>query len=384
MAVMCALSPFAMSFPIPAFPAIATDFNKPVAEIQYLVSVFLIGLGVAQPIHGVLADRYGRRPVMLMGFGIFIIASIASVLTTSWTALVICRFLQAVGVSAGTVTSRAIINDVQPREEAAISLSYVSIAMGLGPVIAPIFGGILDSTLGWRSIFTGCVAAGVLIWGLAVWRLPETRPAQTQSRNVLADYKRLLSNPHFIGYTLLFGFGQGVFFAFLPVAPDFFENVLFKSTTVFVACWIILSLSFMAGSLMGTRLTRLYGMDKAILLASFWLIMAAAVMVVSYALYPLNPYVITAGIGVAMLGTGLICPLALAGSISTEPQSAATAAGLSSSLGLVLGGLFTVVSGMVYQGTLWPFLILSTVAIIGSFGAMGLTRIRRTQDGVKA
>lgn len=374
MSAMCSLSPFAMSFIVPAFPAMAAEFDKPVAEIQFLISAFLIGLGLAQPIHGLLADRYGRRPVLLAGFAIFIIASIASVMTTSWTALVICRFFQAAGVSAGTVISRAIVNDIQTRQEAAISLSYISIAMGLGPIIAPIFGGVLDGSFGWRSIFAGCALAGVLIFTMAILRLPETRPKTTEPRRIGRDYKRLLGNPHFIGYTLMFGFGQGVFFAFLPFAPDYFENVLGHSTAFFITCWIALSLAFMAGSLLGTRMTRWFGMDKAILWASLWLIVAVAIMALVYVVFGDNAFAITGAIMLTMLGTGLICPLALAGSISLDPKLAATAAGLSSSLGLMLGGMFAVIGGRVYDKTLWPFIALAALAILGNLIAVGLTR----------
>lgn len=377
MSAMCSLSPFAMSFIIPAFPSLAVEFGKPVADIQFLISAFLIGLGVAQPIHGMLADRIGRRPVLLMGFVIFVIASFASVLTTSWTALIICRFLQAAGVSAGTVISRAIVNDIQPREEAAVSLSYISIAMGLGPIIAPIFGGLLDEAYGWRSIFMGCAASGLIILTMAILRLPETRPVQTEPRRVGRDYKRLLTSPAFIGYTLMFGFGQGVFFSFLPFAPDYFENVLGHGTAFFVLCWILLSLAFMSGSLLGTKLTRRLGMDKSLFYAALWLVMTLAIMIIVYSVIGDNAFAFTATLMLAMIGTGLICPISLAGSISIDPKLAATAAGLSSSIGLMLGGMFTVIGGSVYDKTLWPFFALAAMAIFGNMFAVWLTRVGR-------
>lgn len=384
MSIICALSPFAMSFIVPAFPRMATEFGKPVGDIQLLISVFLIGLGAAQPIHGMLADRFGRRPILLMGFSIFILASLASLLTTSWTAIVICRFFQAVGVSAGTVTSRAIVNDIQPREDAAVTLSYISMAMGLGPIISPVFGGILDSTLGWRSIFAGCFAAGALIWIMAFSRLPETRPEAVQKRHVLRDWRRLLGDPRFIGYTLMFGFGQGVFFAFLPFGPDYYENILGRSTQFFITCWIALSLAFIAGSWLGTRLTRRFGMDKAIKLASIWLVVAVCLFTAQYAILGDQGITITAGVMLMMLGTGLICPLSLAGSVSLDRELAATAAGLSSSIGLMLGGVFTVMGGRLYDGTLWPYAALAALAIAGNFGAVMLTRRKagETQNAV--
>ena len=374
MSVMCALSPFAMSFLVPSFPGMAEQFDRPVGDIQFLISVFLIGLGIAQPIHGMIADRIGRRPVLLFGFAIFVVASLASVVTTSWNALVFCRFLQAVGVSAGTVTSRAIVNDIQPREDAAVTLSYISIAMGVGPILAPIFGGLLDVNFGWRSIFIACAITGLGILALAVLNLPETKPANTEPRNIFHDYRKLLSNPQFIGYTLMFGFGQGVFFAFLPFAPDYFENVLGYGTSIFVACWVGLSLAFMAGSLLGTRLTKRIGMDKAIFHASLWMIFALGVMVFSYAIFGDGAVVVTLPLMLALIGTGLICPLSLAGSISVDSKIGATAAGLSSSLGLILGGLFSVISGKLYDQTLWPFMCLAAIAIFGNFIAVKITK----------
>lgn len=374
MSVMCALSPFAMSFLVPAFPGMADQFDKPVGDIQLLISVFLIGLGVAQPLHGMIADRIGRRPVLLVGFTIFVIASVASVITTSWTALVICRFFQAVGVSAGTVTSRAIVNDIQPREDAAVTLSYISIAMGVGPIMAPVIGGLLDVNFGWRSIFMACAVTGSIILLMAILILPETKPAKTEPRNVIRDYRTLLSNPQFIGYTLMFGFGQGVFFAFLPFAPDYFENVLGFGTSVFVMCWVGLSLAFMSGSLLGTRLTKRIGMDRAILLASLSMVVALGIMVGSYAMFGDGAIIVTVPLMLALVGTGLICPLALVGSISVDGKIGATAAGLSSSLGLILGGVFSVVSGKLYDQTLWPFLALAAVAILGNLMAVGITR----------
>jgi len=381
MSVICSLSPFAMSFIVPAFPGMATLFDKPVAEIQLLISAFLLGLGIAQPIHGVLSDRYGRRPVLLTGFVIFVLASIASVITTSWTALVICRFLQAVGVSAGTVTSRAIVNDAQPREEAAITLSYISIAMGIGPIFAPIIGGILDEVWGWRSIFVGCTLAGITVLILAMLGLPETRPRDRSNdktfKSMASDYRTLLGSPQFLGYTMMFGFGQGIFFAFLPFAPDYVENVLGHGTSVFVTCWIVLSLAFMAGSLGGTRLVRRFGMDKTIYWASLWLIFACGIIAVVYWIFGDHVLSLTIPLMIAMLATGAICPLALTGSISFNPKMAGAASGLSSSLGLILGGAFAVVSGVLYDGTLRPYIALAVVSVLGNLIAVNMTRRRR-------
>ena len=376
MSVICALSPFAMSLLVPSFPNMGRDFGLGVDQTQLMVSAFLLGLGLSQPLHGALADRYGRRPVLLAGFAIFTLASLACFITESWTALVICRFLQAVGVSAGTVTSRAIINDVQPREQAAISLSYVSMAMGLGPIIAPVLGGIGDSLLGWRSLFAGCAGVGGLIILLAISRLKETRPEGPPRPlpELMTGYKRCLTSRVFWGYTMMFGFGQGVFFAFLPVAPDYFEFVLGRSTSVFVMCWIGLSLCFMAGSFAGTRLVKRFGMDRLLPWAGVYLIAMAAFYALTYFVFDDTVLASIIPIGLSLIATGLICPIALTGSISAFSKNAGIAAGLSSAIGLVIGGLFSVVAGQLYNMTMWPIIALVALAALGNMLGTYLSR----------
>lgn len=384
MSIMCALSPFAMSFLVPAFPAISREFGKSVADIQLLLSVFVIGLGVAQPVHGILADRFGRRPVLLVGFAVFVVASIASVMTTSWNALILCRFLQAVGVSVGTVTSRATINDVQSRDDAAVTLSYVSMAMGVGPIIAPVLGGLFDELLGWRMIFAGCAFAGLLILALAVYRLPETKPRDKANpipiAATISNYGVLLKSPPFIGYTLMFGLGQGVFFAFLAIAPDYFENVLGVSTTIFVTAWLFLCVGFMTGSLLGTRLVKRHGMDKSMAMGAVAMVLALLVMVFSIVYFGENIWSLVIPLFLAMLGSGVVCPLALTGSISAFPKIAGTASGLSSSVGLITGGSFAVFSGHLYDLSLMPYLGLAAIGILGNLLALGLTRVGRPKE----
>lgn len=376
MAIICSLSPFAMSLLVPAFPGLANEFSVDVAELQWLITAFLIGLGVAQPVHGALADRFGRRPVLLIGFFIFTLASLASLFVGDFFWLVLWRFVQAIGVSAGTVTSRTIINDVQDRERAAITLAYVSVAMGVGPIIAPVISGPLDLAFGWQSLYLLCVISGAVILFLAIVRLPETRPEmKTQSfSEVLSNYWYCLKNPAFLGFTAMFGFGQGIFFAFLPIAPDYFEIVLDYPRSVFIGSWVILSLAFMTGSFAGTRLTKKWGLDATLYRASLFLLVISAIWGAAFIVFGGNIYALIIPFILATFCTGLICPLALAGSISLFHKRAGTAAGLSSSLGLVLGGSFSLFSGLLYIGTLWPFYSLACVAILGNLLAVMLTK----------
>jgi len=172
----------------------------------------------------------------------------------------------------------------------------------------------------------------------------------------------------------MFGAGQGLFFAFLPFAPDYFENVLGESKSVFIMSWIGLSLAFMTGSLIGARIVKHIGMDKAIAYASLWFLAATSLIGLAFVTFGDGVVSSIVPLMIALLGTGIICPLALTGSISFNPQMAGAAAGLSSSIGLIIAGLFAVASGILYEETLFAYVVLAIVAALCNLGALKLTQ----------
>ncbi|MDP2322628.1 MAG: MFS transporter, partial [Gammaproteobacteria bacterium] len=105
------LSPFGMVVIVPTLGAFAQRYAVGQGEAQFLIAAYLFGLGIGQPVLGALSDRYGRRPVILCGFALFTVASTACAVATSFPVLLLCRLLQAIGVSVGTVGSRAIVRD---------------------------------------------------------------------------------------------------------------------------------------------------------------------------------------------------------------------------------------------------------------------------------
>ena len=138
LSVASALSPFGMVVLVPTLNEFARAYGVDYAAIQFLISSYLFGLAAAQPFSGILCDRLGRRPVLLLGFAFFTLASLACAVVGSLPGLVVLRFLQAVGVSVGTVASRAIVRDTHDEEGTARAMAYIAAAMGVAPVIAPV------------------------------------------------------------------------------------------------------------------------------------------------------------------------------------------------------------------------------------------------------
>jgi DHA1 family bicyclomycin/chloramphenicol resistance-like MFS transporter len=148
---LVALGPLSTDLYLPSLPGMTRSFAAPVAEIQLTLSVFLVGLALGQLAYGPLCDRFGRRPVLLVGLAIYAAASLACLLAPTIGALIGLRFLQAIGACAGPVICLAIVRDVHGRDGAVRIYAYMGAATALAPTLGPILGGFLELWFGWRA-----------------------------------------------------------------------------------------------------------------------------------------------------------------------------------------------------------------------------------------
>lgn len=381
------LSPFGVTITVPLLLIIALDFEASAGEVQFLISAYLFGLAAAQPFNGYLCDRFGRRPVLLTGFALFILASLAATQATKLETLIALRFLQAVGVSVGTVASRAVVRDTHDARGATEALAYIAAAMGFAPILAPIAGGWLGSAGGWQSVFYATAAIGVAIWLWSYFALRETLHPDHE-RPVLSawfrNYCRLLATPAFLGYTLIFGFVQGCFFAFLAVGASVFERQLGIGEAEFGLWWGLMAITYVVGAMVSGRLFRSLDlvrvMDGSVLLVLLGGVLAPLLVLqfgvsMPSVLFPL---------GVIMVAAGTTTPGALAGAVNLFPQMAGTASGLSSSVGIVVGGVFTVLGGMIYDGDYQPVAWLISLSALLTALSWALVRLTRPRSALEA
>lgn len=380
LAAASALSPFGMAVVLPTLDAIAGGFDVGYAEAQFVISAYLFGLGVMQPFSGLLCDRLGRRPVMLGGVLVFGIASAGCALTADLWTLVVLRFVQALGISVGTVTSRAIIRDTHDLLESTRALGRLAAAMGVAPVVAPILGGALVGQFGIRSVFavTALMAAAVLAW---LWRdLPETGArahAGEAGEAVLAGYGELLRSRTFVGNTLLFGFIQGAFFAFLAVGSPVFERALGLDQQVFGLVWGVMGVAYVSSASAAGRLIDRLGHEGLLKLG------ALLTLASGWGIFLLNAFAGTTLVTlvlpllVLMIASGFVTPLAMAGAVGGRPALAGRAAGLSGAVGLMLSGAFSILSGFVFTGSFVPSAFLMALAATLTAAMLPFTRPAR-------
>jgi len=347
------LSPFGVTMAVPVLASIAIHFQTDFGIAQFVISAYLLGLASAQPFNGFLCDRFGRRPVMLIGFAVFVLASIGAAYTTSIGALIACRYLQAAGVSVGTVASRAVVRDTRSARGSAEAMSYIAAIMGFAPIFAPILGGWLGAVGGYKSVFLSTAVMGAVIWTMMFFSLRETLdPSRASPRlaDWMTNYRILLSSRIFLAYSLIFGFVQGSFFAFLAVGAVVFKADFSIGERGFGLIWGLMAITYVLGAFISGRLTRRLGSFRVMnfgivaTLISGWALTLTIVMsgtTMAGLLVPLS---------FLMAAAGAVTPGSLAGAVNTHPEMAGTSSGLSSAIGIVLGGLFTVVAGFIYQG----------------------------------
>lgn len=364
--VASALSPFGMVVVVPTLAELARRYSIDYADVQFLISAYLFGLGVAQPFSGWLCDRFGRRRVLLAGFSLFVLASLGCAIAGSFGLLVALRFLQATGVSVGTVASRAILRDIHDEAGTARTLALVAAAMGIAPVIGPVAGGLLSNRFGPQSVFTVSAALGLLVLWQIARRLPETLPPQAVAGGgwiaAARDYRSLFTSRRFMGYTLMYGASQGSFFAFLAVGAAVFEQDLGIDQQGFGLAWGLLAICYVFGATAASRLGKRVGHWRLLLAgvlltglstAGIWLLAAAGAV----GFLPLMLL-----LGLMTLASGIVIPGAMAGAVSYRPDIAGTSSGLSSAAGLVLSGAFTILAGLIYGGSFLPVAGLMALA----------------------
>jgi len=205
LAALVAFGPLSIDMYLPSLPLIAADLDAAQADIQLTISSFLIGLFIGMLFYGPLSDKLGRRPLLLGGITLYLLASIACFLAVSAEWLVAARFLQALGAAAASVLARAIVRDLFPLNEAARVLSLMHLVTMLATLIAPLVGGYLIMLTGWRALFVVLFVFAALVLLFSAWKIPETHHGSSRGSSFLAVYKAyglILLQPVAVGYIL--------------------------------------------------------------------------------------------------------------------------------------------------------------------------------------
>jgi len=341
---MTAIGPSTLNILVPALPGLTARLHTDPSTVQLTLSLYLMSLATAQLLTGPLSDRFGRRPVVLAGLTLNVLASLAAIAASSIEALIVARILQAAGAATGIVIARAMIRDLFERERAASMLGLVTTAMVVAPMVAPMIGGLLDTAFGWETIFLfiAVFAATVLLWAIPV--LPETRPqgaAQTIGK-MIDEARALLGSAKFHGYVLCGALGSAPFFTFLGGGPHVVVTLMGRTSAEYGFWFALSSLGYMSGNFTAARLAQRFGLEALILGGIVIELIGACISCALVAALPqAGPAIIFLPQVLLSYGNGLLLPNAIAGAVSVRPKAAGTAAGITGFAQMACGALST-------------------------------------------
>ncbi|HAC58810.1 MAG TPA: multidrug transporter [Rhodobiaceae bacterium] len=367
LAALTAVGPLSTDMYLPSLPDIGRDFNADAGTVQLTLSAHLIAFAGSQLFYGPLADRYGRRPVLMGGFLLFMAGCFASLFVATIDQLILARILQAVGGGASVVLARAIVRDLFEGPEAGQMLAKMAAIMGLVPAAAPMLGGVVQDLYGWKANFIAMGGFGAVLLVMTLVNLEETLPAARRQSAaplaILRSYRRLLMDRRFLRYLAIASLAFCGLFAFVSGSSFVMQGIYGLSPIVYGLIFGAMAGGYVAGSITGGRLVRKLGIDGTLRFGGFCaalggLLMLTALMLTPSALAIALPVVIY---GFAM---GATMPQAMAGALTPFPDIAGTASSLLGFLQSAAGALAGVYVGYGSEASAMPM-----VAVIAAGGA---------------
>jgi DHA1 family bicyclomycin/chloramphenicol resistance-like MFS transporter len=339
LSLLLGLQPVTTDLYLPALPAMTQGFGAPMSQAQLTLTALLLAFGLSQMVWGPLSDRFGRRPVLLVGTLLYVVASVGSTFSASMDQLIVWRTLQGVAMGAGVMCARAIVRDLYTPADGARIMSKGLTGLGVIACASAPLGGLLAGYLGWRMALMALAVFGAGALLVVALRFEETlaqkNPRALEPVTLLRTWWAILQNPTFLAFTLLATTSYGGLFTFLAASSFVFIQVLGLSQPAYGLAMFTMSLSYIAGTFICRRLLPRYGMRKTVALAgactltagtSMGLLALAGVQHVAAIMVPFYIF---------MLAHGVHQPCGQSGAVGPFPQAAGAASALSGFLMMI-------------------------------------------------
>lgn len=375
MACAMALAALSIDVVLPAFDEIRTDFGLPADSTQTaaLVSVFFLGMAVAQVPFGLLADRFGRKRTLTAGLVVFVAGAIGSATAPTMELVLLFRFFWGLGAAAPRVVSLSVVRDIYQGDGMARVMSFIAGVFILVPVVAPGLGAVLLRFADWRFLFWLCAAAGVGIW-LWMLRLPETLPPESRMerlalRPVLRAGRMVVTDRQAVGYTIGLTFVFGAFISYLGSSELIWETVYGRGDQfpiIFGALAAVIGLAMLSNAALVPRLGA-----RRIIHGALFAYVATAGAAVAIALATdgaPNFWLFMVLLGLPLFAHGLLIPNTNSIAMARLGAVAGTASALIGAASILGASVIGLLIDRMFDGTVTPmvtgFFAASVVALI--------------------
>ena len=364
---MSVLGPFTMHLIIPAITPIQIEFGIDAGMAALLISGTLWGIAGSTLFFGAFADRFGRRIMLIIGMGVFVLGSVIGLYGDSAGMVITGRIIQGVGGATGMVISRAVVRDLYPRDKGTSVLAYLTMAVMIAPMVAPAFAGYMVETAGWRPIFGVAAGLGLVVWFWLIMRFPETLKEAIPMPNVMAllnAYGSVLKSPIFVFYTLTGTFVMTSFFSMMSGAPHVAEHAWGLSRDELGYYLGIGAAGMIISTFVTARIAEHIDNNKLILIGVSVVVLGVGTSITLFSLGYNHPLSLFGPMFLNGIGAGFVLPTTTAQALSITPKMAGTASGMMTFLQFIIAGLAAQLIGYFDHSTPWSVLGFMAVAVI--------------------
>lgn len=384
LALLTAVPPLATDMYLPGFPAMAEELGTSASSIQLTLTTFLIGLALGQLVIGPLSDKIGRRLPLIVGAAVCLVAGAAAALSPSIEFLIGARFVQGFAGAAGVVLSRAIIADRTEGSRSAQLFGLMMIIGGVAPVIAPLIGGVVVDSIGWRGVFWIITGLTAVMLVCAVAFVPETLARADRRDGGLSEMLRgmgsVVRNPRYVAFTLTFTFAFSVMFAYISASPFVLQNMLGLSAGQYSAAFAVNALGLMLGSATTAKLADRIPLHRMMFAGICAVVVTtAALLILGIAGITLWPTLVL--LFLTLVSLGFVFANATSLAVAQVPHLAGTGSAVLGALQFGLAAIISPVVGLGGEDTAIPMVTAMFVgALIATASSVWAIRSRHRSD----
>ena len=375
-----AIGPMALNGVLPATTAIMVDLSTRYELVQLVLTVYLLANLISQLVLGPAADRYGRRPIMLISLCIFCVGSLVCASAPSIEWLIVGRFLQGIGGAVCAFLPRAVVRDVYSQNKAASVIGYITTAMMVAPLFAPAAGGWITDQFSWRWMYYGLSLLGGVLVVLTYLFQYETLGAKggadetsASSANVswFASSKVLLSDYRFVACAVMQAGTVGVYYGFLSGAPFVAMESRGLSASEYGVWFATVAAGYLTGNLVAGRFSESQGIYRMIIFGTVPFVLGGIMFWIGAAF--VHPAALFLPMFLVALSNGMSLPSMFSLGMSVRPEFAASASGIAGSLQTAVGVLLSIALGFLLPlNELWLFFVI-TACMAVSLGGLWFT-----------
>lgn len=376
-----AAQPLGTDLYLAALPAIRNEYGAPVNVVQLTLSVLVFSFGLSQLFWGPASDRFGRRPVFMTGFALYVLGALIGALAPGISVLIAARVLQGLGIAATMVCARALVRDLFEQQHGTHVMTVAMSALASMTMLVPVAGAGLTEALGWRSTLLAMALFGLGSLALVAWRVPETartlRPDALRLAPLFVVYAQITRHPTFRSWTLLNAFGYAANFGFFSSSAYLFIETFGVSRVTFGLVIGGASVSYLAGTFLCRRWIAGSGIVSTVRRAGWLALVAAAAFLLPELAHTHNAATLTGALWLMLLAYGIYQPCGHVGMATPFPLQAGAASALGGFIFAVAAFASGTWMGLMFQSGSTAVLALTTGVLSACSGLTCVTLLQR-------